>query len=156
MTPVSKIQRWALLLAHYAVRAFMHEAAQDTNANLDRISFMRALRVIRRQVTDQAALSPTTLATAITTTVTEIVQRLKPARRYRSCPRAVKSVRRKSQRIKQPHQTNLTPSRPSRSQAGTPPGQLNGIGPWARHWTALWNNVFQPVIAQATGLPTPA
>jgi hypothetical protein len=28
--------------------------------------------------------------------------------------------------------------------------------PWAEHWTALWNNVFQAVIAQATGPPTPA
>jgi Insertion element 4 transposase N-terminal/Transposase DDE domain len=52
---------WALLLTHYAIRHLMHEAAADdpdVEADLDRLSFMRSLRVIRRQVTDQAAFSP--------------------------------------------------------------------------------------------------
>jgi hypothetical protein len=52
---------WALLLTHYAIRHLMHEAAADdpdVQADLDRLSFMRTLRVIRRQVTDQAAFSP--------------------------------------------------------------------------------------------------
>lgn len=49
---------WALLLTHYAIRHLMHQAAEDTDADLDRISFMRSLRIIRRQVTDQAAFSP--------------------------------------------------------------------------------------------------
>jgi hypothetical protein len=49
---------WALLLTHYAIRHLMFEAAEDTDSDLDRISFMRSLRVIRRQVTDQAAFSP--------------------------------------------------------------------------------------------------
>jgi hypothetical protein len=51
---------WALLLTHYAIRHLMHEAADDAEADLDRVSFMRSLRVIRRQVTDQAAFSPLT------------------------------------------------------------------------------------------------
>ncbi|MGH3628083.1 MAG: IS4 family transposase [Sciscionella sp.] len=49
---------WALLLTHYAIRHLMFEAAEDTDTDLDRISFMRSLRIIRRQVTDQAAFSP--------------------------------------------------------------------------------------------------
>jgi hypothetical protein len=49
---------WALLLTHYAIRHLMFEAADDTDSDLDRLSFMRSLRVIRRQVTDQAAFSP--------------------------------------------------------------------------------------------------
>jgi hypothetical protein len=49
---------WALLLTHYAIRHLMHEAADDAEVDLDRVSFMRSLRVIRRQVTDQAAFSP--------------------------------------------------------------------------------------------------
>jgi len=49
---------WALLLTHYAIRHLMHEAADQTGAEPDRISFMRSLRIIRRQVTDQAAFSP--------------------------------------------------------------------------------------------------
>lgn len=53
---------WALLLAHYAVRAFMREAADDVDDPLDtdQLSFLRSLRVIRRQVTNQAGFSPST------------------------------------------------------------------------------------------------
>jgi hypothetical protein len=53
-----KQEIWALLLTHYAVRHFMAEAAAQADIDPDRLSFMRSLRVIRRQVTDQAAFSP--------------------------------------------------------------------------------------------------
>ncbi len=49
---------WALLLTHYAVRHLMFEAADDIDTEPDRISFLRTLRIVRRQVTDQAAFSP--------------------------------------------------------------------------------------------------
>ena len=49
---------WAFLLTHYAIRRLMCEAADQAGKDPDRLSFMRSLRVIRRQVTDQAALSP--------------------------------------------------------------------------------------------------
>ncbi|WP_051110300.1 IS4 family transposase [Gordonia polyisoprenivorans] len=49
---------WAFLLTHYAIRAFMREAADDIDDDPDRLSFVRSLRVIRRQVTDQAGFSP--------------------------------------------------------------------------------------------------
>lgn len=49
---------WALLLAHYAVRSFMREAADDIDEDVDRLSFIRSLRVIRRQVMNQAGFSP--------------------------------------------------------------------------------------------------
>jgi hypothetical protein len=49
---------WALFLTHYAIRHLMREAADDIDIDPDRLSFMRSLRVIRRQVTDQAAFSP--------------------------------------------------------------------------------------------------
>ncbi|HYB19049.1 MAG TPA: IS4 family transposase [Streptosporangiaceae bacterium] len=49
---------WAFLLTHYAIRHLMCEAADQVGKDPDRLSFMRSLRVIRRQVTDQAALSP--------------------------------------------------------------------------------------------------
>lgn len=51
-------EMWALLLTHYAVRTFMSEAADDIGEDPDRLSFMRSLRVIRRQVENQAAFSP--------------------------------------------------------------------------------------------------
>jgi hypothetical protein len=49
---------WALLLAHYAVRHLMREAADDLGEDSDRLSFIRSLRVVRRQVTNQAGFSP--------------------------------------------------------------------------------------------------
>jgi Insertion element 4 transposase N-terminal/Transposase DDE domain len=49
---------WALLLTHYAVRAFMREAADDVADDVDRLSFIRSIRVIRRQVENQAGFSP--------------------------------------------------------------------------------------------------
>lgn len=49
---------WALLLTHYAIRKLMCRAADEAGLDPDRLSFMRSLRVIRRQVTDQADFSP--------------------------------------------------------------------------------------------------
>jgi Insertion element 4 transposase N-terminal/Transposase DDE domain len=49
---------WGLLLAHYGIRHLMREAADQADLDPDRMSFIRALRVIRRQVTGQAAFPP--------------------------------------------------------------------------------------------------
>ena len=51
---------WGLLLAHYAIRSLMTEAAGSAGIDPDRLSFMRSINVVRRQVTDQAAFSPRT------------------------------------------------------------------------------------------------
>jgi Insertion element 4 transposase N-terminal/Transposase DDE domain len=49
---------WGLLLAHFAVRGLMHEAALQANEDPDRLSFSHAVRVVRRKVPLFAALSP--------------------------------------------------------------------------------------------------
>ena len=49
---------WGLLLAHYAVRALMVEAAHDADIDPDRLSFMRSLRVIRREADGSADFPP--------------------------------------------------------------------------------------------------
>ncbi|WP_331461185.1 IS4 family transposase [Micromonospora tarapacensis] len=51
-------QIWGLLLAHYAIRALLVDAADEAGYDPDRLSFIRGLRLVRRQVTDQAAISP--------------------------------------------------------------------------------------------------
>jgi hypothetical protein len=53
-----KQEIWALLLTHYAVRDLICQAAEQAETDPDRLSFIRSLRVIRRQVTDQTAFSP--------------------------------------------------------------------------------------------------
>jgi hypothetical protein len=49
---------WAHLLVHYALRAVMHTAALAEDLDPDRLSFIRSLRVIRRQVIARPAFSP--------------------------------------------------------------------------------------------------
>jgi Insertion element 4 transposase N-terminal/Transposase DDE domain len=49
---------WGLLLAHFAVRGLMHEAALRAEEDPDQLSFSHAVRVVRRKVPLFAALSP--------------------------------------------------------------------------------------------------
>ena len=49
---------YGLLLAHFAVRGLMHEAALDAGEDPDRLSFVHAVRVIRRKLLLYAALPP--------------------------------------------------------------------------------------------------
>jgi hypothetical protein len=49
---------WGLLLAHFAVRGLMHEAALRADEDPDRLSFSHAVRVVRRKVPLFAALPP--------------------------------------------------------------------------------------------------
>lgn len=49
---------WGLLLAHFAIRGLMHEAALRADEDPDRLSFLHAVRVVRRKLPLVAALSP--------------------------------------------------------------------------------------------------
>src|ERR1700741_2809788 len=49
---------WGLLLAHFAVRGLMHEAALKADEDPDRLSFSHAVRIVRRKLPLFAALSP--------------------------------------------------------------------------------------------------
>lgn len=49
---------WGLLLAHFAIRQLMAEAAWRETLDPDRLSFMHAVRVIKRKLPQAAALSP--------------------------------------------------------------------------------------------------
>ena len=49
---------WGLLLAHFAVRGLMHEAALRADVDPDRLSFLHAVRVVRRKLPLLAAFPP--------------------------------------------------------------------------------------------------
>jgi hypothetical protein len=49
---------WGLLLAHFAVRGLMHEAALRADEDPDRLSFLHAVRVVRRKLPLFAAVPP--------------------------------------------------------------------------------------------------
>ncbi len=49
---------YGLLMAHFAVRALMHEAALAANVDPDRLSFLHAVRVVRRKLPAFNAIPP--------------------------------------------------------------------------------------------------
>jgi hypothetical protein len=49
---------WGLTMTHYAVRGLMHEAALQEREDPDRLSFLHAVRVIRRKLPRFVAIPP--------------------------------------------------------------------------------------------------
>ena len=52
---------YGLLLAHFAVRNLMHDAALSSDEDPDRLSFLHAVRVVRRKVPASGAIPPSEL-----------------------------------------------------------------------------------------------
>lgn len=49
---------YGLMLAHFAVRNLMHEAALSADEDPDKLSFLHAVRVVRRKMNTSGAISP--------------------------------------------------------------------------------------------------
>ena len=49
---------YGLLMAHFAIRGLMHEAALQADEDPDRLSFLHAVRVVRRKLPLYAAIPP--------------------------------------------------------------------------------------------------
>jgi thymidylate kinase len=49
---------YGLLMAHFAIRALMHEAALQTDEDPDRLSFLHAVRVVQRRMARHVAIPP--------------------------------------------------------------------------------------------------
>ena len=49
---------YGLLMAHFAVRALMHEAALHADEDPDRLSFLHSVRVVQRRIARFAAILP--------------------------------------------------------------------------------------------------
>jgi hypothetical protein len=90
----------------------MREAADQADLDPDRISFIRTLRVVRRQVSGQAASPPARLAAATREAIEEILERPNPRRRERSCPHKVKTARPNSYFVRQAGDKNITHGSP--------------------------------------------
>jgi hypothetical protein len=106
---------YGFLLVHYAIRSLMHQAALDAGIDPDQVSFTRTLRLVRRQVPAQAALSPSRLARALTRALAEI-QRHLLKRRLRSNPRVIK---RKMSNWKLKRDEHRSPPQPGQRPADT-------------------------------------
>jgi hypothetical protein len=53
-----KQEFYGLMLAHFAVRGLMHEAALKAGEDPDRLSFLHAVRVVRRKTARFASIPP--------------------------------------------------------------------------------------------------
>jgi IS4 transposase len=49
---------YGLLMAHFAIRGLMHEAALRADEDPDRLSFLHSVRVVQRRMARYAAISP--------------------------------------------------------------------------------------------------
>ena len=49
---------YGLLMAHFAIRGLMHEAALESGEDPDRLSFLHAVRVVRRKIATFGAIPP--------------------------------------------------------------------------------------------------
>jgi hypothetical protein len=81
---------WGLLLAHFAVRGLMHEAALRADEDPDRLSFLHAVRVVRRKLPLFAALPPPARAVLHETVLAEILEERVASSRGRRVPRGLK------------------------------------------------------------------
>jgi len=53
-----KQEFWGLLMAHYAIRGLMHEAALKADEDPDRLSFLHSVRVVQRRMARYVAIPP--------------------------------------------------------------------------------------------------
>jgi hypothetical protein len=91
LTPRGVIQElYGLLIAHYAVRALMHEAALQADADPDRISFVGALRLLQDAVPEFQMTAPEELPQLHARLLGDMTRTLLPPRRPRRNPRVVK------------------------------------------------------------------
>jgi len=91
LKPVGVIQElYGLLIAHYAIRVLMHEAAVQAGVDPDRLSFVHALRVIRDAIPEFQMTTPDQHPQLFSRLLADIATGRLPERRLRSNPRVVK------------------------------------------------------------------
>jgi Insertion element 4 transposase N-terminal/Transposase DDE domain len=91
LLPVGVIQElYGLLLAHYALRFLMHQAALAANLDPDRLSFVHALEVIQDAISDFQLAAPRHFDQLYQRLLHDIASVHLPTRRFRSNPRVVK------------------------------------------------------------------
>ncbi len=91
LTPLGVIQElYGVLLAHYAVRTLMHEAALVADVDPDRLSFVHALEIVRDAVPEFQMVAPAQQRMLYERMLHDISTKQLPPRRPRSNARVVK------------------------------------------------------------------
>jgi len=81
---------YGLLMAHYAVRGLMHEAALRAGQDPDRLSFLHSVRVVQRRMARFVAIPPRQKKTFHEAVLDEILQERVSSSRKRVNFRGVK------------------------------------------------------------------
>ena len=81
---------YALVLAHFAIRVLMHEAALQAGIDPDRLSFVHAVRVLHDAIPEFQMVAPAERPRLYARLLQDIAAGRLPARRLRSNPRVVK------------------------------------------------------------------
>jgi hypothetical protein len=106
LKPVGVIQElYGLLIAHYAIRSLMHEAALQAGVDPDRLSFVHALRVIHDAIPEFQMTVPDQLPQLYARLLRDVADGRLPPRRLRSNPRVVKRKMSKF-RLKRPEHSH--------------------------------------------------
>ena len=103
---------YALLLAHYAVRALMHQAASQANVDPDRLSFTEALFVLSETTRELAQVQRSEQEPLRQEMLVRLTAQVLPQRRLRANPRVLKKLYRKYKR-KSPDQPVPPPFDPT-------------------------------------------
>ena len=104
---------YGLYLAHYVVRALMHEAALRVDEDPERLSFTQALHVIQASLSDFEIAAPDLLCGLFRRLLDDLVRELLPEREPRVEPRVVKRKVIKWPLKRLEHYRSIQPSRPS-------------------------------------------
>jgi len=112
-TPLGVLQElYGLLLAHYALRAVMHEAARQAGLAPDRLSFVQAVRILRSAVFEAQIVAASQLAHWYARLLCEIARHPLPQRDNRCHPRVVKRKMSNFGLKREPHRRPLQPTKP--------------------------------------------
>ncbi len=107
--PVGVLQElYGLLIAHYAVRALMHDAALHAGIDPDRISFARAVSLIKDAIYDFQLVVPRQHPRLYRRLLQDLAQDLLPPRAQRTNPRVVKR-KMSNFKLKRPTHRGLPP-----------------------------------------------
>jgi hypothetical protein len=97
---------YALLIAHYIVRAFMHQAALQADLDPDRLSFVGAVRIVQDALIEFQMADPACHPALVIRLLHDLARQRLPKRRDRINPRVVKRTISRFKR-KRPKHTHL-------------------------------------------------
>ena len=81
---------WGLMLAHFAIRSLMHDAARQRGDDPDRLSYLHAVRAVRRNIITHGAIPPQRRNSLRQHVLDELLDERVVSSRNRCTPRGVK------------------------------------------------------------------